>query len=89
MRNIKVKQEFLNLGKRLHAAPMMFADVFGVNPELLEKLLVSRGQLRGEESIGDALQRHYGKAVAEECERLIDESPFEGGKRAFFRREKK
>ena len=75
-KEMMIKPEFQRLASKLHAAPMFFADIFGVSPERLEKLLQRRGQYHEDESLYAVVQRTYGNRVAEELWRLVGESPF-------------
>lgn len=77
---MRIKPEFLKLAEALHAPPMYFADIFGVSPERLEKLLQMRGQYHEDESIYAVVQRTYGNRVAEELWRLVGVCPFESEK---------
>ena len=68
---MRVKQEFLNLAGRLQTSPRVIADVFGLNPDFVERLLNRRGYFcRDGESTADMVSRIYG---------ADDVCPFESG----------
>lgn len=74
---MQVKKNIIDLAKSLRTAPMFIADFWGVSPVLVERLLQSRNEIAPDESIYDAVSRHYGAKVADKCSELIDEIPFE------------
>lgn len=64
------------ISRILRTAPCDIADVFGVCPQRLERLLTIRGWLRDGESIRECLERIYGNEFADIVEKAIDNPAF-------------
>lgn len=65
------------LAKQMRTAPCKIADIFGVNPIFVEKLLASRGfRCKDGESLQQLVARVYGEHVASEVLDLTREGPF-------------
>ncbi len=52
-----------------NTAPCYIADIFGVSPERIERLMYSRGQYKPSSNIAliDAIRMHYGQTAADLC----------------------
>ena len=79
---MKIRKEFNELADIFQASPHMIADYCGVSPMHIETLLRVRGQMRGGESIKDAIIRNYGGTTFKKCEALLGVCPFESEKEA-------
>lgn len=57
------------LAKVMNTAPCYVADMFGVSPERIERLMYDRGQYQpfGDVALIDAIRRHYGQHAADLC----------------------
>ena len=58
-----------SLADAFNCPPAFVADAFGVSPERIERLLVSRGQYNPEADIAliDAIRKLYGESAANLC----------------------
>ena len=74
---LKVKDSFSELASLLRTSPSHIADFFGVSPDLVERLLQSRGEIVEGQSLQDAVEIHYGCDVARKCLELCGVCPFE------------
>lgn len=71
-----VDDSLYGIARTLRTSPCQIADVFGICPQMLERLLTIRGWLRYGESIRECLERTYGKAFADKVEDAIDNPAF-------------
>lgn len=75
--SLPINQKFVELAKGLHAAPAYIADVFGVNPSFIERLLAARGHRCAEgQSLKELVDEVYGNGVGNLMVELIDEEVF-------------
>lgn len=74
-----VDETTYGIARALRTSPCRIADVFGVCPQRLERLLVMRGWLRDGESIRECLERIYGRKFADMVEKAIDNPAFGTG----------
>lgn len=71
-----VDDSLCGIARALRTSPCQIADVFGICPQRLERLLTIRGWLRYGESIRECIEREYGKAFADRVEDAIDNHAF-------------
>ena len=69
---LKVDPRIAKLARRMHTTPWQIADIFGLNPALIEALLARHGYVCEEgESIKDLVARKFGNSIAEEVDSLL------------------
>lgn len=64
MMSIKVDERIVAIAKALNASPAQIADMWGLSPVRIERLMVSRYQpIRDGETVLEAVKRYYGESV--------------------------
>ena len=75
--SLTINPKIVGLAKIMRTAPAYIADVFGVNPLLIERLLAARGHCCAEgQSLKDLVDEVYGNDVGNLMVELVDEEVF-------------
>jgi len=66
-----IDPQFIRLAKLMNTSPSCVADVFGVSPTMVERLLKSRSQLEEELCLYECVEKYYGKEAMKLCHDLV------------------